>query len=225
MLKRLFPAIRDCFTKTGDQGVRELAAHRTLDDQVQSAPLSQHLYVKDDSIYLRCWSGERVHILNPQLHEIRIDDIAHGLAHTCRFGGQTPFFYSVAQHSLLVADMVDPRLQLWALLHDASEAYLNDITRPLKRSLPGYAGIETRMMAAICERFNLPLEMPLEIKRADNKMIAAEFRDLFGDAPEDYLNWSDGFFAAKVRVVPCAPDVAKHEFLLRFEELMARRAA
>jgi len=224
-MMRLLQAVRDCFTKSGDQGVGELAAHRTSDDQGQRAPLTQHLYVKEDSIYLRCWSGERVHILNPQLHEIRIDDIAHGLAHTCRFGGQTPFFYSVAQHSVLVADMVDPKLQLWGLLHDASEAYLNDITRPLKRTLPGYAAIETKMMSAICEKFGLPLEMPVEVKRADNQMIAAEFRDLFGDAPEDYLNWSDGFFAARTRVLPCSPDVAKHQFLLRFEDLMARRAA
>lgn len=77
-------------------------------------------------------SATQVDILKPQAKQIRIDDICHGLAHVCRFNGQTRHHYSVAQHSLIVADIVPQEHKLHALLHDAGEAYMADIARPIK---------------------------------------------------------------------------------------------
>ncbi|RIA22635.1 hypothetical protein DFO61_3325 [Ectopseudomonas oleovorans] len=77
-------------------------------------------------------SATQVDILKPQAKQIRIDDICHGLAHVCRFNGQTRHHYSVAQHSLIVADIVPQEHKLAALLHDAAEAYMADIARPIK---------------------------------------------------------------------------------------------
>jgi len=77
-------------------------------------------------------SGRRVALLNPSPSQIVIGDIAHGLAHQCRFNGQTSKFYSVAQHSVLVASILPRELRLAGLLHDASETYLGDVVQPLK---------------------------------------------------------------------------------------------
>lgn len=77
-------------------------------------------------------SATQVDILKPQAKQIRIDDICHGLAHVCRFNGQPRHHYSVAQHSLIVADIVPQEHKLAALLHDATEAYVADIARPIK---------------------------------------------------------------------------------------------
>lgn len=77
-------------------------------------------------------SATQVDILKPQAKQIRIDDICHGLAHVCRFNGQTRHHYSVAQHCLIVADIVPQEHKLAGLLHDATEAYLADVARPIK---------------------------------------------------------------------------------------------
>jgi hypothetical protein len=83
--------------------------------------------------FLPTCTGRRVHIASPLPDEIDIEDIAHGLSHTCRFAGHVPSYYSVAQHSLLVSEFVGDGNAMWGLLHDGSEAYLHDLTRPLKR--------------------------------------------------------------------------------------------
>ena len=181
--------------------------------------------------WLRTFSGRSVHILNPRPEEICIQDIAHALANTCRFGGHTPVFYSVADHSLLVSELVPESLALWGLLHDASEAYLHDLTRPLKRVLDSagsqdvtrYAELERRMMAAVCSRFGLPAEMPLLVKAADNTVLATEFRDLFGEPVSNCILWA-GAEPMQRLVAPLSPEAARDIFLLRFEEL-TRRAA
>ena len=173
--------------------------------------------------WLRTYTGRSVHILNPRPDEIHIEDIAHALSHTCRFGGHTPVFHSVAHHSVLVSELLDPNLALWGLLHDASEAYLHDITRPLKRALPNYGGLEARMMAAVCQQFGLPSGMPRPVKTADNIVLATEFRDLFDEPISNCVLWSGAEPMQKV-VTPLSPAAAKDLFLFRFDEL-TRRAA
>ena len=181
--------------------------------------------------WLRTFTGRSVHILNPRPEEICIQDIAHALANTCRFGGHTPVFYSVADHSLLVSELVPESLALWGLLHDASEAYLHDLTRPLKRVLDSagpqdvtrYAELERRMMAAVCSRFGLPEEMPSLVKAADNTVLATEFRDLFDEPISNCIRWA-GAEPMRRSITPVRPDAARDLFLLRFEEL-TRRAA
>ena len=106
-----------------------------------------HAYVTSNVAegFLPTCSGRRVHIANPLPDEIDIEDIAHGLSHTCRFAGHVPLYYSVAQHSLLVSELLDERTAMWGLLHDASEAYLHDLTRPLKRVMAATAESTDRL--------------------------------------------------------------------------------
>lgn len=168
--------------------------------------------------WLRTYTGRSVHILSPRPEEIHIQDIAHALSHTCRFGGHTPAFHSVAHHSVLVSELVPESFALWGLLHDASEAYLHDITRPLKRALPNYGGLEARMMGAICDRFGLPSDMPSAVKIADNIVLATEFRDLFDEPISNCTFWS-GAEPMQSLITPLSPKAARELFLFRFEEL------
>lgn len=87
-------------------------------------------------------TGKRFDLLEPDADMIDPWDICHSLAHLCRFNGHTREFYSVAQHSCIVAELVPEEHKLAALLHDATEAYLGDITRPLKQWMPDYRGFE-----------------------------------------------------------------------------------
>jgi len=80
------------------------------------------------------FSGGTFDILNPRAEDVRIEDIAHALSQQCRFTGHTKTFYSVAQHSVLASTLVAAPDELWALLHDASEAYMGDMNRPLKHA-------------------------------------------------------------------------------------------
>ena len=93
--------------------------------------------------FIGTFSGLRFWPLAPNLEKILVEDIAHALAHQCRFGGHASRFYSVAEHSVHVSQLCLPEHALWGLLHDASEAYLVDLPRPLKL-LPEFARVPQR---------------------------------------------------------------------------------
>lgn len=123
-------------------------------------------------------TGKRFDFLDPKPETICPVDIAHALSHVARFNGHTRQLYSVAEHSVRVAAILPPPLRLYGLLHDATEAYVQDITSPLKALLPEYRTIEARVWAAIVTRFNLEEQTPPEIKHADSVLLATELRDL-----------------------------------------------
>src|ERR1039457_6405429 len=117
--------------------------------------------------FIGTFSGLRFWPLAPNPDDILIADIAHALAHQCRFGGHAWKFYSVAKHSVHVSQLCPPEHALWGLLHDASEAYLVDLPRPLKL-LPEFAPYreaERRSQRAVAVRFGLPEEQPASVRR------------------------------------------------------------
>lgn len=124
-----------------------------------------------------------MNVFEPTPPMIRIEDIAHALSNQCRFGGHLPEFYSVAQHSVLCSQMVENKYRLSALLHDASEAYLLDIPRPIKQRLSNYKEIEDGLMEIIASKFGFeyPLEKP--IKDADEAMLQSEWDNLMLKKP------------------------------------------
>lgn len=131
-------------------------------------------------------SGKHFDLIDPQPDMIDIMDIAHGLSNECRFTGQCATFYSVAQHSVMASKIVAPDFAMEALLHDASEAYLKDIPRPLKQLLPDYRAIEQRVEGAIRSHFGLPDAQSWPVTEADRIMLATERRDLM---PADDTEW------------------------------------
>ena len=148
---------------------------------------------------------------------IDIDDIAHALSNLCRFTGHTRLFYSVAEHSVLVSRLVPSHEALAALLHDASEAYLGDVSRPLKSLLPEYRIIEARVTEVIERRFSLGSCATPAIKSADRRMLVAEQRQAMGN----HDCWADfaRVEAAAVMVDFLSPWSARQMFIDRFKEL------
>lgn len=172
------------------------------------------------------WIGtykcKKVDPWSPDIDRIDIEDIAHALSRQPRFGGHTKGMpYSVAQHSYYTSKLVPDEHALWGLLHDASEAYLVDLPRPIKKMLPGYLEAENKLMEAICKRFGLPLAMPGAVRIVDDMLLVTEARDLFDETPEDWhQNLGHKFWDQKI--VPWDYQKAEQKFLARFDELNER---
>lgn len=172
--------------------------------------------------YIQTFSGGAINPLDADVEDINIEDIAHALGCQCRFAGHLKSFYSVGQHSVLVSHHCDKRDALWGLLHDATEAYLIDVPRPLKRYGEfgeAYRKTEDRLMRVICERFNLPPAMPPSVHRADDLLLRAEANQLFRTLrPEIWKDW-DCSPVEGIKVEPWSPEMAESMFLARYEEL------
>lgn len=130
-------------------------------------------------------SGRVVYAFSPNVDEIDIEDIALSLAKQCRFAGhvrRNVWHYSVAQHSVHVSYACHPEHALIGLLHDAAEAYIQDLIRPVKHSLgPEYFEAERLWALAIGEKFGLGsqlADLPADVKLADEALLATERRDL-----------------------------------------------
>lgn len=174
-------------------------------------------FLKPEEIWIQTYTGKAFYPLAPRVEDIDIEDIAHSLSMQCRFTGHTKDFYSVGQHCAEISEIVPEEDALWGLLHDASEAYLVDLCRPLKRleklGSP-YREIEARLMLAICERFGLAPEQPASVKEADLRMLMTEKRDLMRVPP---LPWVDQGEPYEARIHPLSYFGAKEFFLGRFE--------
>lgn len=159
------------------------------------------LYAGDTILTL---SGHYLNVFDPDPDHICIEDIAHGLSHVPRFAGQTYKFYSVAQHSINVSQRVDLAVKMEGLLHDASEAYLMDIPKPIKKHLPDYIALEDKLMKAIADKFGFPHPTSPEVKEADKLELEFEHQNLRTNKVQ---RWSRCL----------EPEAAKAIFLRRYE--------
>jgi len=169
--------------------------------------------------WIQTYLGRQFFPLDPNWQAVDIHDIAHALSNLCRYGGHTESFYSVAQHSVLVSLACDPQDAFYGLLHDASEAYLVDVPRPIKHSngMAAYREAENALEHAIAIAFGLPREMPPSVKRADNILLVTEQRDLMKSLPAP---WTDcGVEPLAEEIQPWLPQEAKARFLRRFDQL------
>jgi hypothetical protein len=166
------------------------------------------------------FSGIRFWPLLPNPDDIRIEDIAHALSNQCRFAGHAREFYSVAEHSVRVSQLCPPEHALWGLLHDASEAYLVDLPRPLKL-LPEFAAYreaERRLQRAVAVRFGLPPDQPASVTEADDTMLWIEAHSLLDSAAVEVIRNTRPPFEI---TDPLLPGEAERLFLSRFKELSA----
>lgn len=143
--------------------------------------------------WIMTYTGKHFHLLDPTPDEIDRYDIAHALSNVARFTGHTRFFYSVGTHSILCAeqarkDRMSAKIQLYCLLHDASESYLSDVNRPLKEIIREvYEPIENRVMETVWEHFNVPEPTDEEwktVKHYDDFMLANEIGQLMPNSEE-----------------------------------------
>lgn len=175
-------------------------------------------------------SGRKFDLANPTADMVDPADIAHSLSMQCRFNGHTNRYYSVAQHCYLVADMVPLEDRLAGLLHDATEAYVGDMVRPLKeamRDCAAYHGTtcmyevtEQRVWEAICDRFNLSPVLPPSVKHADLAALATEKRDLMPAHPEPWPCLA-GIDPHPAYIDPWQPSYAAIHYHQRLLQLLA----
>ena len=173
---------------------------------------------------METYTGRKIFPMAARVAEIKIEDIAHALSNLCRFAGHTEYFYSVAQHSVMVSHLSDGSSKMEGLLHDATEAYLVDIPRPVKLALPQYKEYEANLCKVIFRAFKLQYPIPFSVLLADEIMLEAEHRQLlhseleWEDLPDEFKKIKDfDKLAADVRIEPMLPRNAEKLFLETFE--------
>jgi hypothetical protein len=193
-------------------------------EQMRKALVERGIYPPErHGDFMQTFLGRKFWPMDPRADEVFIEDIAHSLSLQCRYAGHCHRFYSVAEHSVLMArhlrwEGVD--VALWALLHDASEAYLVDIPRPVKPYLGGYKEAEAKVMAVVAERFDLAPEMPAVVHDADNRIIADELANM---TPMDWhARYAGQELGVQLRY--WSPARASEEFMATFTALMDCRA-
>ena len=175
------------------------------------------------------WTGRGyIDLTNPCPADVALADIARGLSNLCRFTGLCSSFYSVAEHSVHCANLARRDgcslvVQRAVLMHDAAEAYLGDVSRPLKRLLPDYMLFEARMAAAIAARFDLvvtPVSAGL-VKIYDNEMLAHE-KDALCPGAGDWPSIPVPLRTRAPADMGWHPHVARAEFLAAAKRLGLR---
>lgn len=174
------------------------------------------------------YSGVQFWPMDPRPEEVRIEDIAHALSRVCRYGGHCLDWYSVAQHSVLVSQLVGQQLAFEGLMHDAEEAYTGDMIRPVKVGLrdatPAFDEMADRLTAAIRVAFGMGAlgdAAAAAIHNADNVALSTERRDLVTDKGPPWRH-AKSHPAVATKIVPWERDVAKATFLHHFEMLRPR---
>ena len=178
--------------------------------------------------YLQTVSGRWVNPFDPDPDQLDAGDIARALANQCRFGGHCRVFYSVAQHSVIVSEVVEERgfdveECFAALMHDATEAYLGDMPHPLKHRSPlgaAFKEAEDRLEEALREHFRIKPGVP-EIKRVDRSLLAAERRAFSSE--EWHWPELEGVEPLEIELTAWSPDEAAETFARRYAELDGRR--
>lgn len=197
--------------------LKQITAEEKAEMNLSVFEKGSHKFNPEDA-WIQTYSGRRFNPTNPYVDAIVIQDIAHALSMQCRFSGHCRKFYSVAQHSVLVSYICDSADAMWGLLHDATEAYLVDVPRPLKRSgkFDAYLEFEAKMQTAICKRFGLPDKEPPSVKRADTILLSTEARDLMSPLHSDWVQPCDPL---PFKIDPLPQQQAKDLFMKRFFEL------
>lgn len=179
----------------------------------------------------RTYSGRMLDLSNPRVEDVCLADVAHHLARVCRFGGAVHQYYSVASHSVYVAEIVGAAYfetecqreaaARAALLHDATEAYLGDMVSGLKRLCPDYRDLEDVWAGVIEGKFGVRFRHDARIKEADIRARLSECRDLFGGAyPRELLLSGEGDLQPwPYRCRPLDPDAAEWAFLAMATDL------
>lgn len=170
--------------------------------------------------WMQTFTGRQFWPLDPRPDEIFIEDIAHALSMQCRYAGHCIEFYCTAQHSVLLAEAVCRAggtldEQRWALMHDAPEAYLVDVPRPVKPYLTGYRDFEDAIMAVICTRFGLSPVMPALVHEFDGRIIGDERANL----RPCVAAWYTDHEPLGIAIEPWAPRGSKAAFLAVFDRL------
>ena len=176
------------------------------------------------STSIETYTGQMIDVADPNPNKINLNDIAHALSNICRYSGHCKSFYSVAEHCVLGSFLIEEPLVKMFLLHDASEAYLNDLSRPLKTILPKYKSLEDVFSYVIYERFlgkQPTKEEKKKIKHVDDQMLLLEAHELM---PSKGSGWSEKWtdhagIPRRVSIQNWNPGTAKRKYEKRIQEV------
>lgn len=166
---------------------------------------------------MQVFSGKAFYPQDPQVQDIDIVDIAHHLSMLVRFNGAVKSFLSVAQHSVALSYLVSKENAFSALMHDAPEAYIGDLIRPIKYLFPEFSEIENKIWLKIAEKYGLDENLPDEVKFHDTKICFTEKRDFLNESIN--IDWGIECKPHEEKMFSLSPQDAKLAFLNRFEEL------
>ena len=162
-----------------------------------------------DGPWIQTYTGRKFYPLSPRAADICILDICHALSMKCRYTGHCEPFYSVAQHSVLAYENC-PEAPLWALLHDATEAYMPDVAAPIKPYLPEFIRMEAEILNTVADVFGLTLPIPDPVHSVDKRLMVAEKHQIMRDSQ----NWGvDNLEPLPVRIVAWAPGIARERMI------------
>jgi hypothetical protein len=203
-----------------------------MKDQAQTTPLPEM-----DSPWMQTLSGAKWDLITPDKDKVNWRDIAHSLGMLCRFNGHVRQFYSVAEHSChvhdLVSDLNDPILSLTALIHDAHEAFVGDITTPLAMALGDFDGIALDAIREIKDKHDAILfeaagltggaesvrsadQIKKMVKKADLIMLATERKALLVKSPAPWGTFDAIEPSTDVKIECWTPSRAASEFGARW---------
>lgn len=168
--------------------------------------------------WMQTYTGRAFYPADPRPEDVDPIDIAHALSLTCRYGGHVRQMYSVAEHCVLMSHAVPPRAAAWALLHDATEAYVGDVIRPIKAFMPEYRDMEYRLMGVIRERFGLSHAFPYAVREADNRILLDERAALMAEPPRPWA--VEHLQPLGVDIRGWEPDEAEWRYRTRLRELL-----
>lgn len=179
--------------------------------------LEKELVSEPKGDWIQTYNGHKFYPLSPEYSVIDIKDIGHSLSLQCRYTGHCNYFYSVAEHCCHLYDYAKkhkPEFAMWALLHDATEAYLSDVPRPIKPMIPEYKVWETRLMSVIATRFGLRGKEPEYVKEIDFRILKDEYDQIMNKGPK----WDLPEKGLGVKIEGWNFARAKVEFMYRFYE-------
>ena len=192
----------------------------TEDELIAIKQLYTENPILTDDAWVQTYTGKRFFPLHIVKQDICIEDIAHALSMQCRFTGHCKEFYSVAQHSVLTSYLCDDANCLEGLLHDGSEAYIADISSPIKKlpQLSGYIDIERRIQNAIYQKYGISEESK-DVKKADLIMLGIEAKSLMNHiSPE----WKFAIKSPPFKIDPLSPKEAEKLFMDRYIEITSK---
>lgn len=202
----------------------ELGNYLEMDQMIDLIKVPTTEINKDQQVtpgigWIQTYMGLAFSYLNPEPQQVSITDIAHALSNTCRYAGHSNQFYSVAQHSVLVSNMLPMKFALYGLLHDAAEAYINDIPSPAKElpELVGFKKLGDKILKVIFNKYGLQDEIPSEVKYVDVRMLLTEKKVLFNTDYKWDLELK--FSPYLIEIQPWSPLEAFKAFICLFEEL------
>jgi len=172
-----------------------------------------------DGGWIQTYSGRAFFPARPDSDHVHINDIAASLSKQCRYAGHCLRFYSVAEHCCHLADVAPDEHKLTALMHDASEAYLVDIPRPIKPLLREYKTIESNLMAVIGSKYGFDWPLPAAVTELDQAIMSDERAQNMVHMDVGAVTWGNALPALGITLQYWGPDKAEYEFLVRFQRL------